>query len=305
MEPNRNDLWAAEHLALIKTNWSPNLTRGRASLTASLRAPNRHWSWFVASAAATALCVLVLAIPATRTFAEDLWYRFVLDRVNVVQLDLSKSPLDTHVITNGLERSVQNLEEAQVQAGFSPHLPPSAVLPGTPAITVTGPILVEQTIRVSDMEAALVRTRISDIQVPDEWDGVQLRTEIGPVVAAIYPGNVEIQQELPMQMAIPSGFPLQRFAKVFFESIGVPGWKADVMARQFTNHPAWLLDIPPSALVTLHELESSGGPAFLMEEYDPSGSLKRATVIRCTEERIYSVSSPSAKLSTQIASALP
>jgi len=305
MEPNRNDFWAAEHLALIKPNWSPNLTRGRASLNARLHAHKCHWGWLAVPAAATALCVLALAIPASRAFAEDLWYRFVLDRVNVVQLDLSKSPLDTHVITNGLERSVQNLEEAQAQAGFLPHLPSPAVLPGAPAITVTGPILVKQTIRVSDMNSAFARAGTFGIQVPDEWDGVELRTEIGPIVTASYPSDVEIQQELPMQMATPSGFPLRRFAKVFFESMGVPGWKADVMARQFADHPAWLLDIPPTALVTLHELEFSGSPAFLMEEYDPSGALKRATVIYCTRERIYSVSSPSANLTTQIAKALP
>lgn len=248
--------------------------------------------------------MLVLAIPATRIFAEDLWYRFVLDRVNVVQLDLSESPLNTHVITNGLERSVQNLEEARAQAGFPPQLPSPEVLPGNPSITVTGPISVEQTIRVSDMELALARVGASDVQVPDEWEGVQLHTEIGPIVKASYRGNIEIQEELPMQMAVPSGFPLQHFAKVFFESMGVPGWKADVMARQFADHPAWLLDIPPNAPVTLHELKFSDSPAFVMEEYDPSGALKRATVILCTRERIYSVRSPSVTLSTKIAKAL-
>jgi hypothetical protein len=304
MEQHRNDLWAAERLASTKPNWSPNLTRGRALLSAKLHARNHLRGRFAVPAAVTALCLMVLAIPATRTFAEDLWYRFVLDRVNVVQLDLSKSPLNTHVTTNGLERSVRNLKEAQALAGFPLQLPSPEVLPGVPSITVTGPISVEQTIRVSDMESALACVGASNVQVPDEWDGVQLHTEIGPVVTASYPGNIEIQEELPMQMAIPSGFPLQRFAEVFFESMGVPRWKADLMALQFADHPAWLLDIPPNAEVTLHELKFSDSPAFLMEELDPSGALKRATVILCTGERIYSVSSPSATLSTQIAEAL-
>jgi hypothetical protein len=304
MEQNRNDLWTAERLASTKPNWSPNLTRGRALLDARLHARNRLWGWFAVPAAATALCVLVLAITSARSFAEDVWYRFVLDRVNVVRLDLSESPLNTHVVTNGLERSVQNLEEAQAQAGFSPRLPSPEALPGVPSITVTGPISVEQTIRVSDLESALARVGAFDVQVPDEWNGVQLQTEIGPIVTANYPGDIEIQEELPMQMAIPSGFPLRHFAKVFFESMGVPGWKADVMARQFADHPAWLLDIPPNAPVTLHELKFSDSPAFLTEEYDPSGAFRRATVILCTRERIYSVSSPSVTLSTQIAKAL-
>jgi hypothetical protein len=304
MEQHRNDLWAAERLASTKPNWSPNLTRGRALLRARVHTRNHLSGWFAVPGAAAALCLVVLAIPATRTFAEDLWYRFVLDRVNVVRLDLSKSPLNTHVTTNGLERSVQNLEEAQAQAGFPLQLPSPEVLPGVPSIAVTGPISVEQAIRVSDMESALARVRAFDVQVPAAWDGVQLHTEIGPIVTASYPGNIEIQEELPMQMAIPSGFPLQDFAEVFFESMGVPRWKADVMARRFADQPAWLLDIPPNAPVTLHELNFSDSPAFVMEEYDPSGALKRATVILCTGERIYSVSSPSATLSTQIAKAL-
>lgn len=77
------------------------------------------------------------------------------------------------------------------------------------------------------------------------------------------------------------------------------------MARQFADHPAWLLDIPPDALVNLHELKLSNGPAFLMEEYDPSDGLKQVSVIRCTSERIYFVSSSSGDLSVQIAEALP
>lgn len=172
MELNRNDLWAAERLALIEPKWSPGLARGRALLNAGLHARNYLWGWLAVPAAAIAVCALVLAIPATLTFAEDLWYQFVLNRVYVVRLDLSKTPLHTNVITNGLERSVSDIGEAQALAGFLPHLPSLTVLPGTPEITVSGPIIMEQTIQVSDMESALASAGESYVQVPEEWNGV-------------------------------------------------------------------------------------------------------------------------------------
>lgn len=304
MESNRNEIWAAERLASIQQAWSPDLARGRALLDTRLDARSRSWGWF-AVPAAVAICALVLANPSARGFAQDLWYRFVLNRVDVVRLDLSKAPLHARVTTNGLEEDVSNLQEAEEIAGFLPHLPSPAVLSGNPVLTVTGPISIEQTIQVSEIESALARVGLSDVQVPEEWNGLQLHTKIGPIVTANYPGDVLIQQELTMELSIPSGFPLQQFAEVIFESMGTPRWKAEAMARRFANHPAWLLDIPPDEVVNLHELKLSNGPAFLMDEYDRSGAMKQATVIRCTDERIYSVSSPSGELSTKIAGDLP
>ena len=33
------------------------------------------------------------------------------------------------------------------------------------------------------------------------------------------------------------------------------------MAQKFAAHPAWLLDIPPDALVNVHEVALQAGPA--------------------------------------------
>jgi hypothetical protein len=71
----------------------------------------------------------------------------------------------------------------------------------------------------------------SDVQVPVEWEGVQLRTEIGPMVAANYPDNVHIRQALPFDLSVPSGFAVERFAEVAFRSIGVSFWEARAMAQ--------------------------------------------------------------------------
>jgi hypothetical protein len=305
METNHEDSWAASRLATIEPQWSPNFARGRALLDAKLAGRRHSWTWKAAAAATAAACVAVLALPGTRALAQELWYRFVLDRVDVVQLDLSKLPLHMQVTTNGLEQSVPNMDEAERKAGFRPYLPPPGFLSANPGITVTGPIIVEQTIHVRDIESALGKVGASDVHVPAEWEGMQLRTEIGPVVAASYRDDVQILQVRPIELSVPSGFALEQFAELAFRSIGVSSWEARAMALKFAAHPAWLLDIPANAVVNVQEVELRAGPALLIEDFAEKGEVKRAIVVRSTSERMYSVSSRNRELSIKIADALP
>src|ERR1035441_6990956 len=106
------------------------------------------------------------------------------------------------VTTNGLEEGVQNVDEAERKAGFKPYLPASGMLDGNPGISVTGPIAVEQTIHVRDIESALRKVGASDVQVPAEWEGMQLRAGIGPMVAANYPDDVQILQARPFELSV-------------------------------------------------------------------------------------------------------
>jgi hypothetical protein len=305
MENNHEDRWVANRLATIEPQWSPNLARGRALLDARLAGQRHSWTWMAAAAATAAVCVAVLALPGTRALAQELWYRFVLNRVDVVRLDLSKFPLHMQVTTNDVEQSVQNLDEAERKTGFRPNLPSPGVLSANPGITVTGPIAVEQTIHVREIESALGKVGASEVQVPAEWEGMQLRTEIGPMVAANYPDNVNILQARPIELSVPSGFALEHFAEVAFRSIGASLWEARAMAQKFAAHPAWLLDIPPNAVVNVQEIALRASPALLIEDFDEKGVVKRATVIWSTSERMYSVSSKNRELSVKIADDLP
>src|SRR6202030_4222639 len=172
METNHEDLWVANRLATIEPQWSPNLARGRELLHARMTGRRHSWTWMVAAAATAAVCVAMLALPGTRALAQELWYTFVLNRADVVRLDLSNLPLHMQVTTNGLEQSVQNMDEAERKTGFRPYLPSSGVLDATPDISVTGPIAVEQTIHVRDIESALDKVGASDVHVPGEWEGL-------------------------------------------------------------------------------------------------------------------------------------
>ena len=258
-----------------------------------------------AAAATVAVCVAVLALPGPRAVAQELWNRFVLNRIDVVRLDLSKLPLHLQVTTNGLEQTVPNMDEAERKTGFRPYLPSRGVLYANPDIRVTGPISVVQTIHVRDLESALGHVRASDVQVPAAWEGMQLRAEIGPVVAANYPDNVQILQARPVKLSVPSGFALERFAAVALRSIGISLWEARAMAQKFAAHPAWWLDIPPDAVVNVQEVGLRAGPALLIEDLDQQGGVRRATVVWSTSERMYSVSSKDRELTVKIADDLP
>jgi hypothetical protein len=305
MEMNHEAQWIADCLATLEPHWSPNLANGRALLASKLEKRHHSLKWIAVATATAAVCVAVLALPPTMALAQQLWYRFILNRVEVVRLDLSKLPLEMHITTNGLEQRAQDMEEAERKAGFRPYLPSPGVLLANPSITITGPISVEQTIHVRDIESALVKVGASDVQVPAEWEGVQLRTQIGPMLELNYPDHVHILQARPMELSIASGFPLEHFAEVAFRSIGVSSWEARAMAQRFAANPAWFLDIPPDAVVNIHEVSLQASPAMLIEELDDKGAVKRATVVRSTSERMYSVSSENRKLSMKIADALP
>src|SRR5450759_830953 len=84
MKTNHEDSWVANRLATIEPQWSPNFARGRELLDARLAGRRHSWPWMAAAAASAAVCVAVLALPGTRALAQELWYRFVLNRVDVV-----------------------------------------------------------------------------------------------------------------------------------------------------------------------------------------------------------------------------
>ena len=143
------------------------------------------------------------------------------------------------------------------------------------------------------------------MQVPAEWEGVQLQTKIGPMVELNYSDRVHILQARPMELSIAYGFPLEYFAEVTFRSMGVSSWEARAMAQRFSGNPPWLLDLPPDAVVNIQEVALHARPAMLIEEVDDRGAVERATVVRSTSERMYSASSGDRELSMKIADALP
>ncbi|HEY1495699.1 MAG TPA: hypothetical protein VGF49_14200 [Candidatus Solibacter sp.] len=305
MEPNHEDRWVAERLAMLEPEWQPDFAHGRALLDEGLAKRRGARRWMVAAAAAAALCVAAVALPQTRAFAQQLWYRVVLHRIDVVRLDLSDLPLHAEINMKGPSEAARDLDDAERKAGFRPYLPADGVVTGAAALTIVPRLDVAQTIHVREVEAALRKVGAGDVQVPAEWEGVQLRTEIGPMVAADYPDDVQVLQARPIELSIPPGFPLERFAEVAFRSLGVSVWEARALAQKFVRNPGWLLDVPPDEVVNIQEVPLRSGTALVIEDFDDQGKLERVTVIRSTSQRIYTVSTKNRELGIRIAGALP
>jgi hypothetical protein len=305
-------------LASLEPRWHPDTLRARrrfevvsksgplAEESGSDQRSRGAWRW-LATAATAGLCVVAaaLAVPETRAMAQGLWDRWVFDRVDAVRIDLSKLPLRMHVTMSAVEEPVADVDEAGRQAGFRPGLPPWAVVGSVPELTVSGPASVEQTIDVHELESALRNAGLTGTKVPEEWDGVTLRAEIGRMVTAKYPDGVEITQIRPIELRVPAGFPLERFAEVAFLSIGVPWREARSMARDFAAHPSWLFDIPPGKGANVEELTLRSGPVLMIEDLNEAGAVESANAIRSTFDRTYAVRSRTRAVTVKIVESLP
>ncbi len=304
MELHREDRWVADRLASIEPGWTPDTRRAHAVLLGSLtgRRPRRR---LLAAIALVAASVAVAMLPEVRTLAQAAWTRFVVNGVGIVPFDLSQLPLQLHVTTDGTVEQVADLAQAAAKAGFMPRLPAAGLLPDTPRLVVTGPMVISQTVHVSELVAALTRAGARDVEIPASWEGAVLRADIGPMVGANYSDGTEILQVQPITLSVPAGFALDRFGEAAFRSIGVPAPMARTMGREFAAHPVWLLDTSDDTRVTVQEIGLRTGLGLLVEDLDDRGRVARATIVRGTADRLYAVESHSRALTFAVADALP
>jgi hypothetical protein len=303
METNNEMNWVDERIADLEPAWCANMARGSELLDAGLRrrAPFRAW---IPAAAAAAVCVAV-AFPQTRVAAQQLWNHFVLNRIEVVRVDFSELPLNSEISNHGMPQQVRDLDEAEHLAGYRPFVPASGVPAGLPSLTVLGATDFTQIIHVAALRAALKKAGVDNLAVPPEWEGVQLRYRIGPMVNVGYKDDVGILQAKPIEFSIPAGFPLQRFAQVAFRCVGLSERDAVAMAQKFTANPAWLLDVPSDEPADVEQVILRSGPALLVQEFNDDGRPPRMTVLRTTSERMFAVEANSRQQALEIGDTLP
>ncbi|HEY4086391.1 MAG TPA: hypothetical protein VGM43_10660 [Bryobacteraceae bacterium] len=303
METNNEMNWVDERLSALEPAWSANMARGSELLDAGLRrrAPFRLW---IPAAAAAAVCIAV-ALPQTRAVAQQLWNHFILSRVDVVRVDFSDLPLNSEISNHGMPQRVRDLDEAERLAGYRPFVPATGMPSEQPSFTVLGATDFTQVIHVAALRAALQKAGVDNVTVPPEWEGVQLRYSISPMVNAGYKDDVGILQAKPIEFSIPNGFPLQRFAEIAFRCVGLSERDAAAMAQKFTANPAWLLDVPADASADVEQVILRSGPALLVQEFNDDGRPPRVTVLRTTNDRIFAVETNSRQQALKIGDELP
>lgn len=302
METNDNSRWVAERLSKVEPTWTPSVMHARVALDRELGPQPRRPAW-IAAAALAGLAIAILALPQGRAIAQELWFRLFLNRIDVLRVDLSDAPFHSTVMGSG-QRVVTGLAEAEVQTGLRPHLPESGSWPGTPTISVIGAMTIEQTIRTSELRSALKRVGASDVVVPDEWDQLTVRARIGPLVAADYPGEIQILQSKPAELFLPTRFPLSQFAETAFRSVGLSWWEARALARRYVAQPSLLIGIPADEAARIEDVSLRSGSGLLVEEFKDDGGTERVTLVLGTKDAIYAVMSPSREVCLKIADLL-
>jgi hypothetical protein len=303
METNDNSRWVAERLSKVGPVWTPNVMRARVALDRELGPQPRRQAW-IAAAALAGLAMVILALPQGRVIAQELWFRLFLNRIDVLRVDLSDAPFQTNVLGSG-QHVVAGLDEAEAQAGLRPRLPVSGSWPGTPTISVIGAMTIEQTVRTSELRSALARVDASDVVVPDEWDQLTVRARIGPLVAADYPGEIQILQSKPVELFLPTGFPLSQFAETAFRSLGLSWWEARALARRYVAQPSLLIGIPADEAARIEDVSLRWGSGLLVEEFKDDGGTERVTLVFGAKDGIYAVMSPSREVCLKVADLLP
>jgi hypothetical protein len=287
MDTNVDTGWVAERLDALEPAWSPDYARAHVDLHERLeRRQPRSWTRTASWIAAACLAAVVL-LPQTRSFAQEVWARWTVGRFAVVHVGL---PQAGHITMNGAWKRAASLPEASALAGFDVDLPASEA---QAELTVLPRLEMSETLDVAALREALRRTNATDVHVPDSWDKLQIRADIGPTVLAEYADGAVISQAKPFPLYVPVGIPLTDIANAIFRSAGMPAAEAKRMALAFAIQPAWFLDIGKDEHVHVEQTTLANGPATIIDDHDPSGKpAERVSVLRSTADRLFLITGP-------------
>src|SRR5207244_1157907 len=107
---------------------------------------------------------------------------------------------------------------------------------------------------------------VSDITVPNTWDGVAIGVEISPTIYVNARGFVLIQC-LPAHVVTPPGFSIGDFVEVLLRIGGMPGANARILAEKMGTSPGGLLGIP-DPYAEIREISLRSGTGVLIENTD-------------------------------------
>lgn len=283
MDNNLDVRWITDRLDALEPTWSPEAVRAHAALQRQL-ARKRPRRWWLAVPALVAASLAAALIPQTRSFAQEIWARWTVGRFAVVPVEL---PETWHVSINGAVKEVVDVRDAASAAGFAPALPSSSSEAGQPALSVLPRFQMSQTIDVRAMRERLQRIGATDVQVPDAWDKVELRADVGPIFVAEYPDGAVLAQARPFPLYVPVGMPLTDIANAILRSAGMPAAEAKTMALAYAIQPAWVLDIAKTDRVRVEQTTLSNGPAVVIEDLSETTPAERVIVLRSTPERLF------------------
>jgi len=166
-------------------------------------------------------------------------------------------------------RPVASIEEAARQLAFVPRLPMRKM---PPELVITDPVRGQATIAVADLIEALQQSKIEDMSVPQDWNGVTVGLQQGAGLIADY-GEFFIAQAPPMALDVPARFPLDQLFEVLFPIAGMNAADARNVRRKFAADPAVYFPIPPRYDMDIREVQLPSGSGLLLQNADKGGEL--------------------------------
>ena len=232
--------------------FEPDLYLARARLRERHGGPRRPAARAARLVVLGVVGVSMLALPWTRAFAQRLWDRLTVSRVEIVQITGRNVPDEVAAMFTFDDREpVEPLEVASVAqasrlAGFVPALPAPTVLPGVPRLgVVVSESMSSRPVNVATLRAAVRMAGFGDVTVPDTWDAARLTVEGGPAIVASYvEASVDVIQARPFRMNVPPAIPLEEFMQLGFRLFGRDQKAARTLAREIVTNPAVVFHFP-------------------------------------------------------------
>lgn len=297
-----DDPFVVRQLAGLTPTWTTDPVHARSRLDAALHVRRAPRVLVAAGVAAVLLAVLALA-PQVRTYAQDVWARWTMTRVDVVTTAVPELFATSGSFQGGGTFVVQ--ADVERAAGFALHLPPADVAGVAQQFLLVESVVFEETIDVSRLEAALRSAGVSDETVPGEWDGASVRAHVRNAVIAHYTDDLTVTQSALPSLDVPVGIPLSDLAATMFRASGMSAEAAHAAGLAYAIHPAWLLRVSAEDRDKVEGLSLRNGEAWLISEMAPDARMGDVVVMRSNDSRIYVVTSASREQAIAVAETLP
>jgi hypothetical protein len=281
----------------VEANPQIALARFKANLPSSeerlpffARIFGRRWRFAWAASLATAVLVISLMFPATRSFAQRLLATLRVERVQTVTLDfsamntgVSSQPLelmakmlsDKAVVTTNEKESTADSQAAATQAvGFPVRM--LSLRTDEPAFSISGAHAFHLTLDRSRLQDLLDQAGRPDLLLPATLDGATVSVQVPRAVALMYgnckkgdqqdanqvptaaPNACLIVMQTPSPVVnVPSDLNIQQLAEI---GLQLAGW-SPVKAREFCQTVDWksTLVLPIPRTVQSYETVSVNG----------------------------------------------
>ena len=291
--------WVRKRTAVLDppAEWAPDAAAARARFQKRVDAEASRMAWrrrlmWTAAFAGVAVAAVVAA-PGARALAQQVWQMLTVKRVAFIRVNQWPEGVPSPPVNLlGLPvppQAARDAEEARWRVNYVPRLPRPGVLSGAPKLWTTFSLSAGTVIHAADLELALQKAGVTDVQVPRQWDGAQLAIHTSGIVIAEWP-DVVLAQSLPLTLTAPPGVDFREYSTLILRVLGVGPDEAQRAAQRMGTVPPWVAPIDPGLEQNfqMEEITLNSGPATLLTEiFSRKDGTRRLAILWSVADRVY------------------